>query len=170
MDSRSFTERLARKMPPRFSCSTVFLRHRECSSLSSRGFPIDYHLVAPDYPGFGHSDWPDPKKFAYTFDHYRRSHESIHRSARSSALHACTCRITAGPSAFAWPWLTRNASRLSSFRTPWPTTKDSAPIGKRAAHSGPIVLPTKAPCAPIFYRLPTTRTRHRRQRSQHRAL
>jgi pimeloyl-ACP methyl ester carboxylesterase len=28
-----------------------------------------HHLVAPDYPGFGHSDWPDPKKFAYTFDH-----------------------------------------------------------------------------------------------------
>jgi len=29
-----------------------------------------YHLIAPDYPGFGHSDWPDPKEFAYTFDHY----------------------------------------------------------------------------------------------------
>jgi len=29
----------------------------------------EYHLVAPDYPGFGHSDWPDPTKFAYTFDH-----------------------------------------------------------------------------------------------------
>src|SRR5438445_2450299 len=28
-----------------------------------------YHLVAPDYPGFGHSDWPEPKKFVYTFDH-----------------------------------------------------------------------------------------------------
>jgi pimeloyl-ACP methyl ester carboxylesterase len=28
-----------------------------------------FHLVAPDYPGFGHSDWPDPKQFAYTFDH-----------------------------------------------------------------------------------------------------
>src|SRR5258708_2173097 len=28
-----------------------------------------YHLVAPDYPGFGHSDWPDSRKFAYTFDH-----------------------------------------------------------------------------------------------------
>ena len=28
-----------------------------------------FHLVAPDYPGFGHSDWPDPKTFAYTFDH-----------------------------------------------------------------------------------------------------
>ncbi len=29
-----------------------------------------FHLVAPDYPGFGHSDWPDPKSFAYTFDRY----------------------------------------------------------------------------------------------------
>src|SRR5436309_6842480 len=28
-----------------------------------------YHLIAPDYPGFGHSHSPDPKKFAYTFDH-----------------------------------------------------------------------------------------------------
>jgi pimeloyl-ACP methyl ester carboxylesterase len=27
-----------------------------------------YHLVAPDYPGFDHSDWPDPRQFAYTFD------------------------------------------------------------------------------------------------------
>jgi pimeloyl-ACP methyl ester carboxylesterase len=29
-----------------------------------------YHLIAPDYPGFGHSDWPDAKAFAYTFDRY----------------------------------------------------------------------------------------------------
>jgi pimeloyl-ACP methyl ester carboxylesterase len=29
-----------------------------------------FHLVAPDYPGFGHSDWPDPEQFAYTFDNY----------------------------------------------------------------------------------------------------
>src|SRR5580692_7245040 len=28
-----------------------------------------YRLIAPDYPGFGHSDWPDPKIFHYTFDH-----------------------------------------------------------------------------------------------------
>ena len=27
-----------------------------------------FHLVAPDYPGYGHSDWPDPKHFDYTFD------------------------------------------------------------------------------------------------------
>jgi alpha/beta hydrolase fold len=28
-----------------------------------------YHLVAPDYPGFGHSAWPDPRQFDYTFGH-----------------------------------------------------------------------------------------------------
>ncbi len=27
-----------------------------------------YHMVAPDYPGFGHSDAPTPKEFSYTFD------------------------------------------------------------------------------------------------------
>jgi pimeloyl-ACP methyl ester carboxylesterase len=28
-----------------------------------------FHLVAPDYPGFGHSDAPDARVFSYTFDH-----------------------------------------------------------------------------------------------------
>jgi pimeloyl-ACP methyl ester carboxylesterase len=28
-----------------------------------------YHLIAPDYPGFGHSDAPAPAHFSYTFDH-----------------------------------------------------------------------------------------------------
>src|SRR5438477_12444915 len=27
-----------------------------------------FHMVAPDYPGFGHSDTPTPKEFTYTFD------------------------------------------------------------------------------------------------------
>lgn len=28
-----------------------------------------YHLIAPDYPGFGQSDAPPPSSYAYTFDH-----------------------------------------------------------------------------------------------------
>src|SRR6267378_7433852 len=28
----------------------------------------EFHMVAPDYPGFGHSDAPSPKEFSYTFD------------------------------------------------------------------------------------------------------
>jgi pimeloyl-ACP methyl ester carboxylesterase len=29
-----------------------------------------YHVIAPDYPGFGQSAAPDHIKFAYTFGHY----------------------------------------------------------------------------------------------------
>ena len=34
------------------------------SSLSAK-----YRLIAPDFPGFGHSSWPSPNEFKYTFDH-----------------------------------------------------------------------------------------------------
>jgi len=27
-----------------------------------------FHVIAPDYPGFGQSDMPDPSRYAYTFD------------------------------------------------------------------------------------------------------
>ena len=27
-----------------------------------------YHVIAPDYPGYGQSDMPDPQDYAYTFD------------------------------------------------------------------------------------------------------
>ncbi len=29
-----------------------------------------YHVIAPDYPGYGQSGMPDHKEFAYTFDHF----------------------------------------------------------------------------------------------------
>jgi pimeloyl-ACP methyl ester carboxylesterase len=29
-----------------------------------------FHVVAPDYPGFGHSELPDPARFPYTFDRF----------------------------------------------------------------------------------------------------
>ncbi|MGQ0694195.1 MAG: alpha/beta fold hydrolase [Nitrospiraceae bacterium] len=28
-----------------------------------------FHIIAPDYPGFGYSDAPSPQTFSYTFDH-----------------------------------------------------------------------------------------------------
>src|SRR5437773_4958116 len=31
-----------------------------------------FRMVAPDYPGFGHSDAPTPKEFSYTFDQIAR--------------------------------------------------------------------------------------------------
>jgi pimeloyl-ACP methyl ester carboxylesterase len=32
-----------------------------------------YHLIAPDFPGFGHSDAPPPSSYAYTFDNLART-------------------------------------------------------------------------------------------------
>jgi pimeloyl-ACP methyl ester carboxylesterase len=32
-----------------------------------------YHLVAPDYPGFGNSEAPDPARYTYTFDNLART-------------------------------------------------------------------------------------------------
>lgn len=36
-----------------------------------------FHVIAPDYPGFGNSDMPDPAKFAYTFDRLSESIEGL---------------------------------------------------------------------------------------------
>ena len=47
------------------------------SSLSAK-----YHLIAPDYPGFGHSSWPAPEKYAYTFDHLAQTMQAF-----ADALH-----------------------------------------------------------------------------------
>jgi pimeloyl-ACP methyl ester carboxylesterase len=53
---------------------TIVLLHGFPSS--SRGFdsliPLlatHYHLIAPDFPGFGQSDAPPPSSYTYTFDH-----------------------------------------------------------------------------------------------------
>src|ERR671924_289130 len=42
------------------------------SSLSDR-----FHIIAPDYPGFGNSDMPSPDKFDYTFDRLSEIIESF---------------------------------------------------------------------------------------------
>src|SRR5882724_13259886 len=36
-----------------------------------------YRLIAPDYPGFGHSSWPSPKEFSYTFDNLAKVTEEF---------------------------------------------------------------------------------------------
>lgn len=56
------------------SAPTVLLLHGFPSSsrMYDKLIPmlaVRYHVVAPDYPGFGHSDAPDPAIFDYTFGH-----------------------------------------------------------------------------------------------------
>jgi pimeloyl-ACP methyl ester carboxylesterase len=36
-----------------------------------------YHVIAPDYPGFGQSDAPLPSRYAYTFDHLAKTMDGL---------------------------------------------------------------------------------------------
>lgn len=38
-----------------------------------------YHVIAPDYPGYGYSAMPDRSKFAYTFDNYAKVVDKLTR-------------------------------------------------------------------------------------------
>jgi pimeloyl-ACP methyl ester carboxylesterase len=51
-------------LPHGYPCSSFEFRHF-MAALGDR-----WHLVAPDYPGFGYSATPDRSQFAYTFDGY----------------------------------------------------------------------------------------------------
>ena len=119
-----------------------------------------YHLVAPDYPGFGHSDWPDPKKFAYTFDHIAEIMNHFTEVARALALHALHAGLR-------WPRrLSHDLGSPGARRGPHCSGRGrtqrpvSARTGKRGAPFGPIARRTKARCAQISCRLATTKARH----------
>jgi pimeloyl-ACP methyl ester carboxylesterase len=51
-------------LPHGYPCSSFQFRHF-IPALADR-----WRLVAPDFPGFGYTDTPDEKRFAYTFDGY----------------------------------------------------------------------------------------------------
>jgi len=45
-----------------------------------------YHVVAPDFPGFGQSDAPPPSSYAYTFDHLA---QTINNLLKQLAIGTC---------------------------------------------------------------------------------
>ena len=61
-----------------------------------------YHVIAPDYPGFGESGAPDHKAFAYTFAHYADMVDSLVTQARREDAMRSTSWTTARRSAIGW--------------------------------------------------------------------
>lgn len=61
-----------REAGPKAAPTLLLLHGFPTSSQMFRGLiPLladKYHVIAPDYPGYGYSDMPDRSKFAYTFD------------------------------------------------------------------------------------------------------
>src|ERR1700684_936298 len=45
-----------------------------------------YHLIAPDFPGFGQSGAPPPSSYAYTFDNLAKMTERPPRSTRDRQI------------------------------------------------------------------------------------
>ena len=41
-----------------------------------------YHLIAPDFPAFGHSEAPSPSSYTYTFDHLAETTERLLRQLK----------------------------------------------------------------------------------------
>jgi pimeloyl-ACP methyl ester carboxylesterase len=111
-----------------------------------------FHLVAPDYPGFGHSDAPDAKGFSYTFDHIAEvtSHFTEALGLKHYSLYL---QDYGGPVGLRLASLTLNVSRLSSFRTQWRTRMDWARSGRSAASIGQTARRTKPLSGKTFCRL-----------------
>ena len=66
-----------------------------------------FHLVAPDYPGFGHSNAPDPAGFPYTFNHLAVILFSSPIWAWAAT--SCSCRTTGVRSDSGWRSRTQRA-------------------------------------------------------------
>ena len=110
-----------------------------------------YHLVAPDYPGFGHSDWPDPKEFAYTFDHYA---EIMNHFTEVLGISRYTLYMQdyGGPVGFRMALA--HPDRIEALIVQDAVAHNEAwgRIGSRGGPFGPIALPTKARFAQISSR------------------
>lgn len=56
-----------------------------------------FHVIAPDYQGFGNSDAPDPATYAYTFIEFHRPSRNS-SPPRDLTITDCSFRTTAAPS------------------------------------------------------------------------
>ncbi len=72
-----------REAGPKGAPTLLLLHGFPTSSQMFRGLiPLladKYHLIAPDYPGYGFSDMPDRSNFAYTFDNCAKIVEQLTR-------------------------------------------------------------------------------------------
>jgi pimeloyl-ACP methyl ester carboxylesterase len=101
-----------------------------------------YRMVAPDYPGFGHSDAPPANSFSYTFDHVA---EFIERFTDELALDRYSLVVQDYGGPVGMRLAVRQPNRLNALivQTRSATKTALARCGKRGEHSGPIVRATR---------------------------
>ena len=68
MVSIFFTEKQVQRMLQQFCCCMAFRHHHTCFGNLIQKLSDDFHLVAPDYPGYGNDFIPSVDEFDYTFE------------------------------------------------------------------------------------------------------
>ena len=123
---------------------------------------------APDYPGFGHTDWPDPKTFAYTFDHIA---ETINHFIEALGLSRYTLYMQdyGGPVGFRMALAHQDRIEALIVQDAVAHNEGLGRIGNRGGPSGPIALPTRVRFGQICCRW-RLRGYAMRERSQCRTL
>ena len=56
-----------------------------------------FHVIAPDYPGFGHSDSPTPSEFSYTFDNISNLIDRVPTDLEDRGRQSCPVSIIGRP-------------------------------------------------------------------------
>src|SRR5258705_1518780 len=69
-----------------------------------------YHLIAPDYPGFGNSSAPSPSNFEYTFDNLAKVTNEL-TTKLGITNYVLFMQDYGGPVVFAWRLATRACPR-----------------------------------------------------------
>ena len=106
-----------------------------------------FHMVAPDYPGFGHSDAPTPKEFSYTFDNVAKVMDHFTESLNLTK-YTLYMQDYGGPVGFRMALAHPDRVEALSFKMPSPTTKVSARTGRQGASSGRTAPQTRRRCGP----------------------
>ena len=88
-----------------------------------------YHVVAPDYPGYGYSDAPSPEQYAYTFDHLADTVDHF-LTQQGITKYSIYIQDYGSPVDSGSQRGIPSASRRSSRRTAMPMTKACHPSGQ----------------------------------------
>ena len=96
-----------------------------------------YHLIAPDFPGFGQSDAPPLSSYAYTFDRLAKTIDGL---LEQLGINKCSFYLHdyGGPVGFRLILAHPERVQALIIKTPMPTRKASAQSGLVSRAIGPI--------------------------------
>ena len=101
-----------------------------------------YHLIAPDYPGFGQSDAPPPSQYDYTFDHLAETTNALLEQLKIDRYHLYL-QDYGGPIGFRIMVAHSERVRARVIQLPTPTRKGSASSGPASPNIGRIGPPIR---------------------------